>query len=203
MRIILLAILSLTWVTSIGAQIRATLDRSAAGVPELRIRNNSDVKLDAFAVALNPTPQAEDQTQFVAFSDPVVDDAASLEPGGERVIPVLQRSRPGKQLKDLFEPAALAAGIFADGTMAGDPVLLSRIMVRRCNMLLAVETSLEMLSDARKSDGERDNGSCVSWIYRWPEKRSLFPVAYQIAMGLASRMEAQRASRTLGRAVSQ
>ena len=56
--------------------------------------------------------------------------------------------RRGIKTFAIFERPILAAGMFADGTTIGDTALLNRLTLRRCNMLPAVETDLEMLSDA-------------------------------------------------------
>ena len=49
---------------------------------------------------------------------------------------------------DLYRPPIVTAGIFADGSASGDAVLLHRLILRRCNMLQAVESALGILSDA-------------------------------------------------------
>jgi hypothetical protein len=134
--------------SSLYSEIVTSTSRSPAGVLEIRVRNKSAVALQAFAVAMNPSREAEDQTQFVAFSDTLIDETGTLGPEGERALPVLQRSRRGQRTEDLFELPVITAGILADGTTTGDAVLLNRLMLRRSNMLLAVETALETLSDA-------------------------------------------------------
>lgn len=138
------------------AEVVATLGRSAAGVPELRVRNNSSASLAAWAVAVNPASDAEDQTQFTLFTDTLIEKAVPLKAGDEQVVPVLKRSRPGKPIEDLFELPVITAAIQADGTKTGDAVLLTRLMTRRCNMLLAVETALEALSDAGNRNVARE-----------------------------------------------
>jgi hypothetical protein len=148
MKLMLLAGVLSACASSLHSEIVASLGRSPTGVLEIRVRNKSAVALQAFAVAMNPSREAEDQTQFVIFSDTLIDQAGTLGPEVERALPVLQRSRRGQRTEDLFELPVITAGILADGTTTGDAVLLNRLMLRRSNMLLAVETALETLSDA-------------------------------------------------------
>lgn len=153
---VLSTVILLTCASSLEAQLVTQLGRTAAGTPEIRIRNKAGVSLAAFAVAMNPSPAADDRTQFVVFVDTLVDKIAPLEPEQERAVPVMLRSRPGRQIEELFEQPIISAGILADGKTTGNAVLLTRLMVRRCNMLLAVETALETLALAGRRNVPRD-----------------------------------------------
>lgn len=175
--------------SSLRAQIEAGIQRLSTGAPEVRIRNKAAVSLTAFAVALNPSREAEDQTQLVLFFDAVADQAAPLEPDQERAVPLFLRSRPGKPIEDLFALPVISAGILADGTTAGDAVLLLRLMTRRSNMLLALETTLEILSDAGRRNIERKQlieqfRKLADSVWRWyvPPEQQVGRSLYQSLM---------------------
>ncbi|HLJ14602.1 MAG TPA: hypothetical protein VKV15_08915 [Bryobacteraceae bacterium] len=94
--------------------------------------------------------------------------------------------RRGIKTFAIFERPIVTAAIFADGTTIDDAALLNRLTVRRCNMLPAVETDLEMLSDAggrnvpprQWIEQFRTLADSVSHWYLPPEQqvgRSLYP----------------------------
>ncbi len=149
----------LAYAFALNAQITATLNRLPDGVDEVRIRNNSAISLVAFVVTVKQVPLSEagSSAPFVVYSDPLIEPAAKpLLSKEERVVMTRGfRDRSGKHLRLLDEPIA-TAGILADGSTTGDAALLVRLMLRRNNMLLAVETAIETLSDAGRRNVPRD-----------------------------------------------
>src|SRR5262249_43683645 len=148
---------------SLDAQVAATLHRLPDGGVEIRIRNNSTVTLTAFAVKVDhATGTAASETGPKAFLDSgtiyadVVTDTTlqPLESGQERTREPWIRSQRGgplplKQVRtdarkelvkqvDLSEHTVKVAGLFADGTTSGDTGLVTRLMLRRSNMLLSI-----------------------------------------------------------------
>jgi hypothetical protein len=142
---------------SLDAQITATLNRSPDRLPEIRIRNNSDVSLAAFAIRMNPVVRSgANHAPLIVFVDSAFDTTATaVPPNQERTVPVTVRLRPGQPAEDLFEEPIVTAGILADGTTTGDAALLTRLIVRRSNMLQAVDTALETLLDAGRHNVPR------------------------------------------------
>jgi len=155
---------------ALDAQITATLNQLTDGSSEIRIRNNSAVNVDAFATSVNcvlhSSSGPDSPNPVVVYVDPIVDvfpaiDVRSpapkvigpLAPNEERT--VAQAGRAGEMFRGRFnirlcEDRIAAAGILADGTTTGDAALVKGLMLRRSNMLLAVETAIEKLSDARR-----------------------------------------------------
>ena len=148
----------LAFAFTLNAQLTATLNRSPARPPEVVIRNNSTMSVVAFAFSMAPVAQGTTNgTPLVAFVGPSVDiTAIPLLPNQEHTVPVPIRFRPGQPAEDLLQSPIITAGIFADGSTTGDGRLLDRLILRRCNMLQAVETALEMLSDAGRHNVARD-----------------------------------------------
>jgi len=142
---------------SLNAQITATLNRFPARSSEIRIRNNPAVSLAAFAIGMAPVDRdTPNNAPLMVYVDTAVDKTAMLLlPNQEYTVPVPSRFRPGQPIQDLFEPPIVTAGIFADGATTGDPALLRRLILGRCNMLQAVEVALEMLSDAGRHNVPR------------------------------------------------
>jgi 2-phospho-L-lactate guanylyltransferase (CobY/MobA/RfbA family) len=147
---------------SLNAQITAVLERvpghssmiavAPEGVPEIKIRNISNVNLTAFAISMAPADA--DGTPFLFYLDSAVDDRAPnqlpLVPTQEYVVNVPIRLLGSRQIKDLYKQPIVTAEVFADGTTGGDAILLTRLMSRRNSMLQAVELAHEILANAAK-----------------------------------------------------
>jgi hypothetical protein len=138
---------------SLDAQITTTVNRLPDGL-EVTIRNNSAVSLAAFAISVNHVAlghvplaaalrgeagsAAGNSAPYGLYFDPAIEPAMPLPAGQERVVGAFR----------WLDEKVIAAGIFTDGATTGDAALLTRLMLRRSNMLLAVETALEALSNA-------------------------------------------------------
>ncbi len=140
---------------SLNAQITSSLVHAPDGRDEVRIRNASQTALAAFAVAAkNDRGMLDGYGFLVIYSDTVIDAKAQpLLPGEERQVlsqgripPASAPARPHGPINGLAEPVA-AAGIFEDGSTTGDVALLTRLLLRRSNMLAAVENAIDTLAD--------------------------------------------------------
>src|SRR5260370_117501 len=146
---------------SLGAQITARLNRLPDGKDELRMRTDSAPNLVVFAVTAKrarPSPAslgeilqnsaraAESEVRyipFVVYSDPLIEPAAKpLLASEERVMAVtfMQKTPAGTLQPWRFEEPIVTAGISADGATTGDAGLLSRLMLRRRHIPLALDT---------------------------------------------------------------
>src|SRR5258708_29103739 len=142
----------LAWACSLGAQITAIPSEDSTAI---KIRNDASVSLSAFVIR---APRAG-HAPLVVYVDSAIDPTVSpLSPHQERVMmegqTLLPPGLPPAKYA-IYEQPIVTAGIFADGTTIGDAVLLDRLMLRRCNMLQAVELALEMLSDAGRRNVPR------------------------------------------------
>ena len=142
---------------ALNAQIQATVNHLPDGRDEVKIRNDSAIDIIAFGVAAKRATEnvpnlgiAYDTDELVSvYSDPLIEAASTpLRPGEERtVMEYAFDDRFGKHHRMIEDPVS-AAGILADGKTIGDPVMLTKLILRRQNMLLAVETAREALADA-------------------------------------------------------
>ena len=142
------------------AQITTTLNHLPNGTDEVKIRNDFATSVVAFVVTVRQVPRsgASGRAPFVVYSDPLIEPAATpLVPGEERKVMGMGVA-PGVDLRGrhLLEEPMVTAGIFADGATTGDAALLTGLVLRRSNMLLAVETTLELLSNAVRRNMPRD-----------------------------------------------
>lgn len=147
---------------SLDAQIIATLNHLPNGSPEIRIRNNSAVSLAAFAISVKLANGAG-AAPLKVYVDPAIDATARpLLPNQERAVMPERTVATGKLTNGkmiygppIFEEPIVTAGIFADGTTTGDAILLTRLLLRRSNMLAAVEMALETLSEVGRHNVPR------------------------------------------------
>jgi hypothetical protein len=140
---------------SLSAQITTALNRLPDGAEEIRIRNNSAISLVAFVVYAKPVTRsgAASHAPHVVYFDAIEPETSPLLTSEERVVMTTGFGPAGR---GFFEEPIVTAGIFADGTTSGDAPLLTRLLMRRSNILLAVETALEMLSDAGRHNVPRE-----------------------------------------------
>jgi hypothetical protein len=146
---------------SLDAQLATTLKRAPGGAEEVSVRNNSAKSLVAFVVTVSHAPRSADSNDppIVVYSDPLIDpESRPLPAGEERVVLIGDQVMfvRGAPRRLILEQPIAAAGIWADGTTTSEAALLVRLMLRRSNMLLAVETTLETLSDAGRRNVPRD-----------------------------------------------
>jgi hypothetical protein len=168
MKTVISAACLLACALSLNAQITAFLKPLPDGSNEVRIRNDTAISLEVFAIRANrgnafeferaKRPNLSDDAPSTVYVDSMIDEApARLAPGEERVV---KRGGilwfQGKRVVVTHALPIVTAGIFADGTTSGDAELLRRLILRRCNMLQAVETTLDILSDAGRRNVPRD-----------------------------------------------
>jgi hypothetical protein len=138
----------LACVSTLPAQITVTLHTRQEGSTEIRVRNDAAVTLTAFAVGLKDSNGIYDGPLTV-YADTAVDGAPPVEPNEERFVNEGRFvMRNGKRTYAVFERAVISAAMFSDGTTTGVAALVSRLILRRCNMAQAVEMALDILSDA-------------------------------------------------------
>ncbi len=132
------------------AQVAPSQHTLRDGSTEVSVRNSGSGTLTAFAVSLNDRNGVV-EGPLILYGDALVDgDAGPLLPGEERRLPNsrLGRTRNGARVWASFQEPIATGGILADGTTIGDAALVARLVWRRCNMAQAVETALQILTDA-------------------------------------------------------
>jgi hypothetical protein len=143
---------------ALRAQFTAVLNQAGNRPPEVEIRNDAAVAMTAFAIRMDPaagTGEAH-QAPFVAFADAAVDPAPMpLLTNQKYGVAVPSRYRQGQAPQALYVAPIVSAAVFADGTTTGDASLLARLILRRCNMLQAVELAQDMLSAAGRHNMPR------------------------------------------------
>ena len=135
---------------SLHGQITVTETRTPSGTLIFKVKITSDVALTAAAVSYRI--EGRDSPEFW-YLDELTDEAApkrEFEIGPRQIIP-----RGGKAPVLTVSQQPVTAAIFHDGTTTGAPDLIRRLVWRRCNLLQAVELSLETISEAGRHNVSR------------------------------------------------
>lgn len=174
MKTLLLIASGIACACSAWAQISTTLSRLPTGEIQIGIRNNSGQGLMAFAVSADVIPvnpragRTASDVLWVTYRDSAIDLAMeALPPSQERMIPArvrcmpmglwsaeARKAIPASNCDQLKQPLA-TAGIYSDGSTTGNAVLLTRLMLRRSSMLLAIDSASAVLSEAGKHNYPR------------------------------------------------
>jgi hypothetical protein len=153
------------------------------------------VPLQAFAIAYGFTAQsAPIAAPGVIYFDDLIDtvpDAVPLLPNQEfTFVPAYAVPRNRQAGMPALAEPVVTAGIFSDGTTAGDEALITRLILRRCSMLQAVETSLEMIADAGRRNVARGQmikqfKTLANSVRRWylPQEQQVGILIYQPIIG--------------------
>jgi len=163
MKTLISAVSVLACVFSLNAQITAIVKPLPNRSDVIVVRNDGAVSLVAYAISVRLANEAG-VPPILEYVDSEIDTSAvPLLPTREQMItPAFgvpsSRSTNGRMI---YRPAhyqwlVVTAGIFADGATSGDAELLRRLVLRRCNMLQAVETTLDIISDAGRRNLPRD-----------------------------------------------
>ncbi|MEI9815165.1 MAG: hypothetical protein WDO18_22065 [Acidobacteriota bacterium] len=154
---------------ALHAQLRSTLNASPDGPTEIRLRNDASSTVAAFAIRVDYVNRITTTPQVLTvYVDPQID---AILPSRAGVRPVaISPILPQQEIR--FSPEVLVAisalsgkpafsnlsvaGIFEDGGTTGDPALLTRLLMRRGNLLSAVETALDLLADAGRRNVPRN-----------------------------------------------
>jgi hypothetical protein len=175
MKTLLLIASGIACTCSVRAQISTTLNRLPTGEVRITVRNNSNRSLTAFAVSANVIPmnpaagiRNASDALWVAYHDSAIDlTMKPLPPNQERVVPGRVKCIPkglwSKEAReaipesncDQLEQPLETAGIYSDGSTTGSAVLLTRLMLRRSSMLLAIDSASAALSEAGKHNYPR------------------------------------------------
>ena len=202
--------------SSLDAQVAISLSRSSDGSTEIKVRNNSTFGLKAFAISASLTSanleakrSAAAHPPFVSYYDSAIDSTtATIPPNQERVLPpvsiicappmnVVDALRKREEVRtdgqsgdelfcELGQP--IVAGVFDDGSSTGDAALLARLMLRRSNILFAIDTTLDALAYAGKHNIPRDQlvrqfSDLADSLNRW-----YLPPEQQVGIGLYESM---------------
>jgi len=144
-------ILFLAFALAAPAQIAATVFELTSGGYGIRVQNNGPFPFAALAVAYKLAGQ---ESGHVVYFDELTDDSPPKQKL-EILPPVAVPKNAKKSDYPVISDPAVIAAIFGDGSTTGDSALIRRLVIGRCNMMQAVENSLEMIADAGRHNISR------------------------------------------------
>lgn len=203
MRMSCLPALILGSVFPLAGQVTATMDRLPDGSTGVRIRNEGAVDVTAFGIRVKYlTGNSAVNDPLIVYVDPAIDAippvntyarriaASPLGPNQEITVELAHMLPFPRGREGLSFERPQVAGVLADGSSTGDAGLIARLLLRRSNMLLAVETTLEILSKAGRQNLERDQiigqfESITDAMDRWyiPSEQQVGLRVYRAAIG--------------------
>jgi hypothetical protein len=180
----------LSCVFSLEGQVTARVSKLPNGSNRITIRNDGAIPLVAYAVAANvrgrdhlPVIVYSDLTVAPLLQDHEISETLSIWCGDSGQL----LATNARDLCELDNPRI--GGVLANGLTIGDPLLVTRMLYRRHSTLLALDTTLNTLSEATRLDVSIDQiireftrmADSLRHQYLFPEQESAREIYQDIA----------------------
>jgi hypothetical protein len=180
----------LSCVFSLEGQVTARVSQLPNGSNRITIRNDGAIPLVAYAVAANvrgrghlPVIVYSDLTVAPLLQDHEISETLSIWCGDSGQLLVTN----ARDLCELDSPRI--GGVLGNGLTIGDPLLVTRMLYRRHSTLLALDTTLNTLSEATRLDISIDHvireftrmADSLRYRYLFPEQESAREIYQDIA----------------------
>jgi hypothetical protein len=182
--------LFLVLVLAVHGQISTVAKRLPSGASTIEVRSEGAVALSAVVIRYQLAGQ---EGAFYQYFDELTDAAP---PKTEFVVELpYTLPRDGKGRIPALAGSIANAAILPDGTASGEPELIRRLILRRANLLQAVEASLDMIAAAGRHNTSRsrmiaDFKRMADSVHRWylPEEQQTGFRVYQSIVGKLTNM---------------